>query len=179
MKKLLYFFPLILLVFSCEKDPIQPNDEELITTLRLEFNDGVTSKVLQFQDLDGDGGQAPIFTGDTLAANTQYTLRLFVLNEAETPTGNIHEEILTEGDEHQFFFITDANNLQIAYNDSDVNGRPIGLVNTCQVVAAGNYDFQVVLKHQPDKAGTNVSAGNMANAGGESDIEVDFSVIVE
>ena len=179
MKKLFYFLPLMFFVFSCEKDPVEPNDEELITTLRLEFTNGASTKVIQFQDLDGDGGQAPLISGDTLDANTTYTLNVFVLNEAESPIEDINEEILEEGDEHQFFFITDENNIQITYNDADVNARPIGLVNTCQIVAAGSYSLQVVLRHQPDKAAVGVSTGNIANAGGESYIEVDFTVNVQ
>jgi len=52
-------------LYSCEpNDPVDPNDEEVITTLNVELQ-GVSSTVtLSFQDLDGDGGDDPVITVD-------------------------------------------------------------------------------------------------------------------
>jgi len=61
-------------LFSCTDDddaspstPISPNEEELITTVRLNFMDaggGTTS--FDFNDPDGDGGNAPVIDTITL-----------------------------------------------------------------------------------------------------------------
>ena len=78
---------------SCKPDevPVIPNEEEVITTLNytLTPNTGGTAIVLSFQDLDGDGGNAPIITGGTLESNKTYTGELVLLNEQESPSGNI------------------------------------------------------------------------------------------
>ena len=44
--------------------------------------------------------------------------------------------------------------------------------------AAGSGELQVVLRHEPDKFGANVSAGDITNAGGETDIEVMIPYVV-
>ena len=97
----------MLLFTGCKKDdPVIPNEEEVITTLNYTLipSDGGTPVVLSFQDLDGDGGDPPVITGGTLAMNTTYNGSLELLNETETPPGDITEEVEEEADEHQFFF---------------------------------------------------------------------------
>lgn len=184
MKKL-FFIPLSLILFltACEKDdPVIVNDEELITTLRLEFtpSDSSQVKVIQFQDLDGDGGQAPIITADTLNANTNYSLRLYVLNESENPVEDITAEISEEALDHQFFFLVDNTlDLTISYNDFDDNSNPIGLVNYATTQAASSGQLSVILRHQGDKFAAGVSSGDITNAGGGTDIEVSFDVVIQ
>ena len=36
-----------------------------------------------------------------------------------------------------------------------------------------------MLRHEPDKSAAGVSSGDITNAGGETDIEVSFNVIIE
>ncbi|MCB9257001.1 MAG: type 1 periplasmic binding fold superfamily protein [Chitinophagales bacterium] len=183
IKNLFAFALLIFILQGCNKDePIIINDEELITTLRLEFtpSDSSQTRIIQFQDLDGDGGQAPIFSADTLNANTNYSLRLYVLNESESPADDITSEILEEGEDHQFFFLIDnALNLSVSYNDFDNNTNPIGLINYASTQGASSGQFSVVLRHQGDKFATGVSSGDITNAGGATDIEVSFDVVVQ
>ena len=69
-------------------DPVIPNEEEVITTLNLTLtSDSGAVVVFSFQDLDGDGGNAPIQSGDTLQNNTTYSAVLELLNETETASG--------------------------------------------------------------------------------------------
>jgi hypothetical protein len=183
MKNSIFILSLLLLfITACSKDPSEPNDEELITTLRLEFitQDSSETKVFQFQDLDGDGGNAPVYQIDTLSANTNYSCRIYLLNESEMPAESINPEIVEEGTDHQLFFVVDNGlNLIFAYNDLDDNLNPIGLNNYVLSQAASQGTLRVVLRHESDKFATGASTGDLSNVGGSTDIEVVFDVIVQ
>lgn len=175
---------LALVLSSCKKkkdDPIIPNEEEVITSLNytLSPNGGETPVVLSFQDLDGDGGNAPIITGGTLDSNKTYTGSLVLLNEQENPAGDITAEILEEDEDHQFFFQTNIAGLTVAYSDQDEDGNPVGLQSTATTTGTGNGTVTVILRHEPNKSATGVVSGDITNAGGETDIEVTFNVTVQ
>lgn len=179
---------LIVFVFflsSCSKDepgdPIIPNEEEVITTLKyiLIPNGGGDTLVFSFQDLDGDGGNAPIILDDVLDANTTYTGTLLLLNELKNPAEDITVEIKEEATEHQLFYQTDLNGVDITYQDLDDNSKPIGLATRLSTLGAGTGTLTITLRHQPDKNATGVVAGDISNAGGETDIEVSFNVEVK
>jgi hypothetical protein len=167
---------------ACEQDdPEVPNEEELITTLTYTLvpKSGGAPVVFIFQDLDGDGGSAPIITTGNLAANTAYDGMIILLNEEETPPENISEEVAEEDDEHQFFFQTTVPGLNIAYEDADDDGNPIGLATTLTTGDAADGTMTIILRHEPDKEATGVANGSITNAGGETDIEVTFNVSVQ
>lgn len=182
-----YLFPFIILLFffitSCEKDePTPPNDEELITTLRLEFvtQNPSETKIIQFQDLDGDGGNPPVYQIDTLSANTNYICRVYVLNESTNPVESINPEIEEEGAAHQFFFQEQNGlNLNITYNDLDENQNPIGLINFAITQGASQGNLTVILRHEGDKFATGASTGDISNVGGSTDIEISFPVVIQ
>jgi len=173
------------LVFtSCDKDdPIIPNEEELITTVRYTLTPDppidANEVVLSFTDIDGDGDLAPTITGGSLLANTTYSGSLQLLNEAESPAEDITEEIEEEDDEHQFFFETTVSGLSVAYADQDDDGNPIGLATTIATGGAATGTLTVTLLHEPVKDAEGVSGGNSANAQGEIDVEVTFPVTVQ
>lgn len=182
------FFVLLfgsLVFFSgCDDDdqPMPPNEEELITTLTytLTPSTGGAPVVFTFQDLDGDGGNAPVITNGTLQAGVTYTGALSVLNESETPTEDITEEIEEEDAEHQFFFAVGSGlNLAISYTDADADGNPVGLATTAVAGAASSGNLTITLRHEPNKTAAGVRDGDMTNAGGETDIEVTFAVTIQ
>lgn len=162
-------------------DPVVPNEEELITTVTytLTPDGGGTPVTLNFSDPDGDGGNAPTVTEGTLAANTTYVGVLSLLNEVEDPAENITAEIQEEDEEHQFFFQSTVDGLSVAYDDQDEDGNPIGLTTTVTTGEPASGTLTVILRHEPDKSGDGVSEGSIANAGGETDIEVSFDVDVQ
>jgi hypothetical protein len=166
---------------SCEKDDHDHDHEgELITTLTYTLTDTAGNTVtLAFQDLDGDGGNAPTITTDTLMANMTYTGSLSLQNESESPVEDITAEIQTEAAEHQFFFESTVAGLSVAYGDTDANNNPIGLSTTLTTGAAGTGNLTIVLVHQPDKTASGVATGDRTNAAGETDIEVTFNVVVQ
>ena len=172
----------MLFITSCKKDdPIIENEEELITTLiyTLTPEAGGDTIVLSFQDLDGDGGDTATITGGTLEANTIYNGSLVLLNELESPAEDITVEVQEEAEEHQFFFEITISGLSITYDDLDDNGNPIGLLSKITTTGSGSGTIKVTLRHEPNKNAAGVSTGDITSAGGETDIEVTFNVVVQ
>lgn len=187
-KNFLYFFVLAITAFqftSCLNDePV--NEQELITkfTLTLTPDSLGTPVTLQFLDADGDGGNPPVITtSGALQNGILYRGEITVRNEAAMPPVDITTEIKEESDDHQFFFIPSGDlvgKISFQYADIDKNGDPVGLltdVRTHQVSTGGK--LKVVLRHQPNKSASGVSQGLMTNAGGETDLEIEFSVSIQ
>lgn len=169
---------------SCSSDDTATivNEEEVITTVTATFTpqSGGTPIVLTSRDLDGDGPDAPVVTvSGNFSANAVYNGTVTFLNELETPAGNITEEIFEEGHEHQIFFQQSGLGT-FAYADTDVNGNPIGLnFKYTAAASAATGNLTLTLRHEPNKDGQGVSGGNITNAGGSTDAEVVFPVVVE
>ena len=173
-----------LLLTSCDKDdPIIPNEEELITTVNYKLDPGnidASIVTLSFVDLDGDGDMAPTITMDgTLHANTVYSGSIELLNEAESPAEDITEEVQAEDEDHQLFFESTMDGLVITYADQDADGNPVGLSTTLTTGAAGSGSLTIILRHEPVKDAAGVSAGDITNAQGETDIQVTFPIDVQ
>jgi hypothetical protein len=181
MKHLFTFLSALILFTACDKEDAHiENEEEVITTLNYTLTPtSGTAITASFQDLDGDGAGAATIDSIILSANTTYTGVFELLNETESPAENITEEVSEEDEDHQFFFISGVSGLSVAYNDEDADGNPIGIQNTLTTGAAGSGTLTVVLRHEPNKSGTDVASGDISNAGGETDIEVVFNVIVQ
>lgn len=182
--------PLLILsiaLSSCKKDdppPFTPPpsfEHGVITSVVLQFTDSNSGDTYawQYNDPDGDGGNPPIITADTLPANSSFSVVVQFFNETEDPVENMTPEILDEAEDHQLFFLVD-NSLQVqfAYDDTDSNGYPIGLSNTATTGDPGNGDVTVILRHFPDKTGENVDQGIIDNAGGGTDAEVTFIGVI-
>lgn len=190
MRKINFIFTIgltaVLMLFtSCVKDhpedPIIPNEEEVITMLTLTLTPIGEGEVvvMSFQDQDGDGGAAPIVRGGTLVTDATYRGVLELFNELETPAGDITTEIKEEAAEHQFFFESTLEGVEVSYDDVDSNGNPIGLATTVMTGDPAAGSITIVLRHEPNKLAAGVSDGNLSNAGGETDIEVIFDVVVQ
>ena len=157
-------------------DPI--GEQEVITTVEVTLtpDNGDTAVVLEYRDLDGDGGEVPILTvSGNLTAGAMYNGSILVLNETTDPAENLSEEIEEEDDEHQFFFVVGGGlDITTSYNDQDSNGNPIGLSFTLNANSASSGDFTVILRHVPNKPNNGIS-----DAGGVTNIEVTFPITVE
>lgn len=171
-------------LLACENDPSPVNEGELITDIRLVFtpNNGDEAAEFSFEDLDGDGGNVPLIVGDTLYANMVYNVEAELLNRAVTPTVDVGAEIAEEGNVHQFFYQPQQNlPLAFTYSDMDDDGNPIGLISQCAVGAttAGTTGaFVFTLRHLLDKSAEGVATGDITNAGGETDVEIAFPVLI-
>ncbi|MCB0479376.1 MAG: type 1 periplasmic binding fold superfamily protein [Crocinitomicaceae bacterium] len=178
MKKHLFFLGAIATIFfsSCKKaeNPDDQNEEETITTVRLNFTDQSNQNTftVEYSDPDGVGGNAPTIGTINLDSGKVYTVSIEFWNEAETPAENITTEIQTESDEHIVCYEA-MNNLMVAFNitDQDANSLPIGLASEWTVTTYDDGEVKISLKHQPGvKDGTCTP--------GDTDVEVTFPVVV-
>ncbi len=190
--KWLAFFALGAVFISCSNDDDNPEpvlEEEVITTMTatLTPSGGGTNVILETRDLDGDGPNAPVISvSANLAANTTYSGNIVLLNETETPAENVTEEIEELAEEHQFFFAASTSlNASIAYNDTEADystntgTNPVGLSFTLTTTDATSGTLTITLRHEPNKSAAGVIQGDIANAGGETDITATFNLIIE
>ena len=180
-KQSIYF--LILTFFSafsftsCDKH--SENEEELITTLSYKLTPATSGNAvtLIFKDTDGPGGKSPVVSVSPLKANTVYNGELTLTNESVSPAEDITAEVKAEGKEHQLFYQSSL--LKIEYTDKDTDGNPVGLTSKLTTTGAGTGKLKIILRHEPKKTASGVKDGNIANAGGETDIEVEFDITVQ
>lgn len=170
----------LLTATSCgdDDDPTPAPDNEEITTVTLTLEPESKGQLVSAysKDLDGVGGNAPVKTQLTLKPNTTYIANLTLLNENETPPVEIHEEIQAEANDHQIFYTPSTGSLMtVTVTDKDSQNRPLGLATTIVTGNAGTGKLKVVVKHQP---GTKTAAPGDATKG-ETDVEVEFDVVVQ
>lgn len=171
------------LTFSaCEKDDHDDHDHEneLITTVELRFTETGTSNtvVFEFNDPDGPGGAAPTIDNIELDANTQYDLELAFLDRSKNPVEDITEEIEEEGDVHRIYFVPSASlNFTVGQQDTDENGRPLGLNSSVSTGAASTGTLQVVLRHYGN--GGKEASDPVNSSKSSSDVDVVFNVAIQ
>jgi hypothetical protein len=188
MTKFFRFYPLLLvlgLLFFAQgcgedEDPLIENEEEEVTTVSVTFNPEDASQetvVYGFSDPDGDGGMAPSFSvSGSLQANSSYNVQASFGNTE----GSIDGEIVTEGEDHQVFYQTTGADLTFTYDDMDTADRPIGLLTRLVVGGASTTGALIVtLRHEPNKVAAGTDVTNVAAAGGSTDAEVSFPVIIQ
>jgi len=179
---LLALFLGCMLISSCaEGEPEVTGEEKEITTLILTFRNTDTGETALFElfDNDADGPQSPIYLNDTLRVDASYELTIQVLNEIVSPARDVTQDILAAAEEHQFFF--DPGNgldLEFVYDDTDLNNNPIGIKALFFAGVASQGSFTVTLKQKVNKEADDVSDGDISNAGGITDIQADFNVVI-
>jgi hypothetical protein len=151
---------------NCKKktNPPNPNEEELITTLQITFQDsaGVHPDVIaRYRDIDGDGGAAPsIWDSIRLKSNTTYFASILLLDESASPADTISNEVLDEANDHLFCFTVSSINCNITRTDTDGNGLEIGLQSKWETGASGTGNVQIQLRHQPDSKTGSCNVGS-------------------
>lgn len=174
---------LVLFLSQCKKadDPIDQDENELITTVKLTFlEEGTTTETtFVWSDLDGEGGNAPTkFDEIKLKANSKYTMAVEVLDESKNPIEDITEEIEEKAEEHLFVFTPNPTGLlTYQYMDLDARNFPIGLIGKVTTTAAGTGKLNVRLRHQPPVNGNPVKNGTVAP--GSDDVNLDFVLKVQ
>jgi hypothetical protein len=168
----------IITTVSCNKDdnPVG-NEEELITTLRLTMREtgSATTKVFEFKDTDGPGGNPPVkFDNIVLSASKNYSCAIEVLNESVSPAENITAEVIAEADDHQFYFEPAVAKIDVINLNTDSKGLPLGVTSTWNTGAVGNGTIKITLKHKPG-----IKAVGDPVTKGETDIEVNFTAQVQ
>jgi hypothetical protein len=176
---LLVFGCLILSLNSCKEKEVEPTEEnELITTVKLNFENSGIIKTFKYSDPDGDGGAAPTIDKVTLDANKVYNLTIELLDESKSPAKNISEEVSEEADEHLFIYTpTPSGLLTYTYSDKDSKNLAVGLVGKILTNTPGSGKLKVQLRHQPPVGG--VATKNGTATPGSDDINIDFDVEVK
>jgi|UniRef100_UPI004047589D hypothetical protein len=189
----LYFLALLAFGFaSCEsEDPEKENEGEVITDVTLKFQElngsnALVGEILSFKASDPQGievGKTPTVQSISLTKGKNYQMTIEVTNSIEGE--DITQEILEEAEEHQFFFlgqVFDSSFFSIQY--ADAGGIALGVKTNVTVSAStgtNNSSMRVVLRHDLDKNFPGVSNPNFANfvqAGGETDLDITFPVIL-
>ena len=169
----------IALFASCSDDDVPETvlPQEVITTLRLTLEPigGGTDIVLEYRDLDADGPNPPVvIVSGNLAAGTSYNGTILLLNETVNPPENVTEEVDEEALEHQFFYTLGGDlNVTTEYENFDTDGNPLGTELMLSAGEASSGTLTLTLRHEPNKPNS-----GLADAGGETDIEVTFDVAV-
>ena len=165
---------------SCSNDDSPVVEEELITTLTATFVGGGQTITLTSRDADGDGPNAPVINvSGNFAAETTYSGSVQFLNELVNPAENITEEIEEKDLEHQIFYQISNSLGNFTYSDFDTDGNPLGLEFIFTTGANPGTGFiTITLRHLPNKNASGVSEGNITNAGGSTDIEVTFPIVI-
>jgi hypothetical protein len=177
---------LVVLLGACSgEDVFTFNEEEVITTMILTYTPPAGSPVVvEFDDPDGDGGQAPTTDPIMLTAGN-YTLTVGFENRLSSPPEEITDEIRDEQDFHLLLFTGDAPLAQ-TYADQDDNGLPVGLTDNI-VASPGTGKLTVTLRHMPPeeppvKSATTVmeaQTNGVDSIGGSTDATVTFDVTVQ
>ena len=177
------------LVGACgdDDDPMTgENEEELITTVNVTLTGGGETITASWSDPEGDGNPV-IMDPMALTFGTDYALTMEILNESESPAEDIGEEIQEEAEEHQFFYVTTGDILNVEINDVETDyamnlvgdDLPVGLTATVTATAAGTGTLNIVLKHLPPVNGTPQKTGTNTINDGESDFDITFDVEVQ
>ncbi|MFM2338753.1 MAG: hypothetical protein RL115_1946 [Bacteroidota bacterium] len=166
------------LLSGCEKDAEEPNEEELITTVRLTFTEvggAGTVSTFTFKDLDGEGGAAPsVFNDIVLAPSKSYNMSIALLNESVSPVEDITTEVSNEGNDHQIYYVTSGANVTISNLNNDAAGLPLGLTSTWTTGTASTGNVTITLKHKPG-----VKAAGDAITKGDTDIQLAWPTRVQ
>ncbi|QHT69855.1 type 1 periplasmic binding fold superfamily protein [Rhodocytophaga rosea] len=156
------------LVTSCDKDeenPIEENEEELITTVKLTLtNKSNASETVTATWKDPEGDGSPIITGLTLKPGTTYDGRIEFLDESNPANvKDITDEIEKEGDAHEIFYTVTGAAMNVNKTDADNKGFPLGLTTTFTAATTSSGTLTITLKHKPDglkQAGDDINVGS-------------------
>ena len=182
LSTILFMFTLSMIACN-KKDQPKPDEQELITTMKLKVSDGAGfSQTFTYKVENGIGSTtAGTIQIDTvkLAPNKTYSVIAELYNEKESPVENITEEVIEEKNDHLFLYSstpsTGAGSISFSNGNKDNNGKPFNQTITFTTGDAGSGTIKVNLMHDPtDKNGT-----TPATSGGETDAEVTYPVKVQ
>jgi hypothetical protein len=146
--------------------------------LRLVSHGGTEQKSFTLFVHDPDGASTSMSL-DTLSVDTAYNVLVEVWSTTCGEGRNNTAELQAEGHQHQFFFLPDTVDLSIVCNDMDVNGQPIGIATVWTTNSVSSGGLRLVLRNELNKDAAGVSAGDITNAGGETDIDWTFPLVIE
>jgi hypothetical protein len=142
----------LLTACSKDKDVVEENEEEVITTMKVTFTPvgGGSALTYTYRDADGPGGAAPTIDNIVLAPSKSYNVSIQMLNETATPVEDVTPEIEAESTAHRFYFEpSSGSNITVSNLNNDVNGVPVGLTSTWTTGVAASGTIKITLRHYP------------------------------
>lgn len=171
------------LLTACEKDKDEePNEEELITTMKLTFVPvgGGATVTYQYKDADGPGGAAPTQDEIVLVPSKTYNVTLQLLNETETPAEDITLEVQAEGDAHRFYYEpSGGSNITVSGLNNDPNGVPLGVTSTWTTGANATGSIVITLRHYGGNPPGKAAADPVNSPKSSTDIDVTFNTRIQ
>ena len=179
---------------SCKsEDPKEENEGEVITDVTLRFTEvdpvaglGTPFEVKASDPQGLESGSTPTIGTINLTKGKTYRLEVSLFNGIANE--DITEEIEEEKEEHQFYFLGTAfvgsPVALYTYTDEDSNGNPVGLSGTIAVSPTPGFNnaaFRLILRHDLDKnfpGANNPHWQNFTQAGGETDLDITFPLVV-
>jgi len=172
----------VVLLTSCKKNVVEPNDEEVITTMRLTFVPvgGGATLIYQFDDPDGPGGTAPTQQEIVLAPTRSYNVSVQLLNKTETPVKDVTLEVQREADAHRFYYEpATGSNVTVSGLNNDGNGVPLGITSTWATGAVATGKLKVTLRHYPSTPPGKAIADLVSSTKSGTDIVVEFNTKIQ
>jgi hypothetical protein len=171
------------LITSCKKDEVvEPNQEEVITTMKLTFVPigGGATLTYQFKDTDGPGGTVATQDQIVLSPSKSYNVTVQLLNETKTPAEDITLEVAAEADAHRFYYEPAiGSNIVVSGLNNDGNSVPLGITGTWTTGAVAMGKVKVTLRHYPGTP-PGKAAGDLVNSTKSgTDIEVEFNTKIQ
>ena len=169
----------------------------LVTTVELDFRALSDDSVQTFAWSDPEDDGDP--TVDTISLSEgSYVLDVRFINDLEDPAEDVTAEVAEEGEEHQVFLTgsgvqSEATGAQpdalldVAYDDDDGGGLPLGLAHTVSTLQSGAGELTLTLRHLPPEDGdpvktadlaADVAAGGFGSLPGDTDVQVTFELEV-
>ena len=159
-----------------------------LTFQEIDANGNAVGASFDFTASDSEGieiGSTPTVETVTLTKGKRYEMSIDVYNSVASE--DITEEIRAEGDEHQFYFLGSAftSSPFLSYEYNDEGAEIIGLKGIVTVQQSPGFttaDFQLLLRHALDKnypGAENPNFQDYAKAGGETDLDITFPVVVQ
>lgn len=165
-----------LFVFSaCDVSHLEAYEEPITSLTYILTPDSGSAVVLQYLDRDGEGGQPAMINSCRLVPHTVYHGQVLINSMGKHFTDTT--SIVQHPETHQVFFLSQNGALlDVTYADQDANGLPVGFLSTISTGSASAGKLTIIIKHHPNKAAEDVSSGNLNNAGGSTDLEVNFDI---
>lgn len=150
-------------------------EHDVVTRITLTLVQSGTTDTLggTWDDSDGPGGQPPTIDTLKLSANAVYSGVIRIYNATVTPIEDLTSTIVSEGDQHQFFFRATVDGIVLMPTDQDVKGLPIGQQLRLITGGAGTGSVGIDLSHYEDPSNKDGQTPS-----DETDISIDFPVVV-
>jgi hypothetical protein len=152
------------------------HDNELITTVRLQFVDSLSKDTFNYT-WSQPGGPGSAVSIDTigLEADRVYLASVDLLDKSKNPVVSVSEAVLADANSHRFIYTSSLAGTQIRILDFDqqVPAMELGLKFRFFAANTGTGNFICKLRHY---TASSPKSGGLAN--GSTDIEVEFPIVL-